>query len=118
MGRRVSASEEKMAGEHIASASHAHGRTADDGKWHGGTGQDSGGSVARGRRLGHAGPELAEVGQAMKNPRQMENWMPKRFGPKSELGCRFDFEFYFKDLSLKSKVSNKYFQTKFELRSN
>jgi hypothetical protein len=32
--------------------------------------------------------------------------MPTWFGPKSELGYRFDFEFYFKDLSLKSKVSN------------
>jgi hypothetical protein len=42
----------------------------------------------------------------MKNPRKMENRMLTRFGPKSELGCRFDFEFYFKDLSLKSMVSN------------
>jgi hypothetical protein len=42
----------------------------------------------------------------MKNPRKMENGMPTRFGPKSKLGCRFDFEFYLKDLSLKSKVSN------------
>jgi hypothetical protein len=98
-----------MAGEHIASASHAHGRTTDGGKWHSDAGQGSGGSVKQGgRRPGHAGPEWTEAGPAM----------PKRFGPKSELGCRFDFEFYFKDLSLKSKVSNKYFQTKFELRSN
>jgi hypothetical protein len=41
-----------------------------------------------------------------KIPRKMENRMPTRFGPKSELGCRFDFKFYFKDLSLKSKDSN------------
>jgi hypothetical protein len=42
----------------------------------------------------------------MKNPRKMENRMPTRFGPKSELGCIFDFEFDFKDFSFKSKVSN------------
>jgi hypothetical protein len=54
----------------------------------------------------HAGSEWAEARPALKNPRKMENGMPTWFGQKSELGCRFDFEFYFKDLSLKSKVSN------------
>jgi hypothetical protein len=71
----------------------------------------SGGSVGQGgRRPERAGPEWAEagprVGPATKNPRKMENGMPTWFGPKSELGCIFDSEFYFKDLSLKSKVSN------------
>jgi hypothetical protein len=42
----------------------------------------------------------------MKIPRKLENGMPTRFGPKSELGCRFNFEYYFKDFRLKSKVSN------------
>jgi hypothetical protein len=80
---------------------------SDGDKRHGGTGRDSSGSVAQGgRRPGRAGPEWAEAGSAMKNPRKMENGMPTRFGQNSELGCRFDFEFYFMDLSLKSKVSN------------
>jgi hypothetical protein len=59
-----------------------------------------------GRSPEHARPEWAKAGPAMKNPRKTENGMPMRFGPKSELSCIFDFEFYFKDLSLKSKVSN------------
>jgi hypothetical protein len=55
---------------------------------------------------GAMGQSGLRAGPAMKNPRKMENGMPTWFGPKSELGCRFDFEFYFKDLSLKSKDSN------------
>jgi hypothetical protein len=75
-----------------------------------GAGRGSGSSVAQGgRRPGRNGPEWVTAGPgagpAMKNPRKMENGMSTRFGPKSELGCRFDFKFYF-NLSLKSKVSN------------
>jgi hypothetical protein len=100
-----------MAGRRIALASHTHGRTVNSGKWRGGAGRGSGGSVAQGgRRHGCAGPECAEAGLAMKNPRKMESGMPTRFGPKSELGCRFDFKFYFKDLRLKSKASNTFKQ--------
>jgi hypothetical protein len=103
--------EEETVGRCIALASHAHGRTTDGGKWRGGTGRGNGGSVAQGgRRPGHTGLEWAKArpgaGPATKNPRKMENGILTQFGPKSELGCRFGFEFYFKDLSLKSKVSN------------
>jgi hypothetical protein len=111
MGCRVNAGEEETAKCRIASNSHKHGRTANGGKRRGGTGGGSGGSVAQGgRRPRHALSEWAEArlgaGPATKNPRKMENGMTAWFGPKSELGCRFDFEFCFKDLSLKSKVSN------------
>jgi hypothetical protein len=79
---------------------------ADGGKRHGGAGRGSSSSVARGRRPRHAGLEWAKAGPATKNPRKMKSGMPTRFVPKSELCYRFDFEIYFKDLSLKSKVSN------------
>jgi hypothetical protein len=80
---------------------------ADSGKRRGGAGWGSGLLVAQeGRRHGRTGPEWSKVGPAMKNPRKMENGLPTQFGPKSKLGCRFDFEFYFKELSLKSNVSN------------
>jgi hypothetical protein len=48
MGHRVSAGEEDTAGWHITSASHAHGRTADGGKWCSGAVRGSGGSVVHG----------------------------------------------------------------------
>jgi hypothetical protein len=71
----------------------------------------SGGSIAQGgRQPGRTELEGAKgglgAGPTTKNPRKMENGMPTRFGPTSKLGCRFDFEFYLKDLRLKSKVSN------------
>jgi hypothetical protein len=95
----------------ITSVSHAHWRTADGVKQRDGTDRGNIGSVAHGGRPpGCTRPEWAEAGlrvrPATKNPRKRENGMLTWFGPKIELGCRFDFEFYFKDLSLKTKVSN------------
>jgi hypothetical protein len=59
MGRRVSAGEEDTAGRRIASASHAHRRTANSGKRRGGAGQADGGSGDRGGRRPPGGPEWA-----------------------------------------------------------
>jgi hypothetical protein len=56
--------------------------------------------------LGWSGLKLSRELGRLQNPRKMENGMPTQFGPKSKLGCRFDFKFYFKDLSLKSNISN------------
>jgi hypothetical protein len=57
-----------------------------------------------------------ELGQHKKNPKENENGLPTRSGPKCELGFRMDFRIDFKDFEFKSKGLN-ISKANFELRS-
>jgi hypothetical protein len=58
-----------------------------------------------------------ELGQRKKNPKEIENGLPTRSGPKCELGFRMDFRIDLKDFEFKSKGLN-ISKPNFELSSN
>jgi hypothetical protein len=110
-----------MARRCIASASHAHGWTADDGKRCGGTGRGSGGSVAQGgRRLERVGLEWAEVGLGAGPAARISKettWAIKLNRAELTMGSGKLFsQFSNKDLGFKIKDFK--FQTKIELGPN
>jgi hypothetical protein len=118
MGRRVSAGEEETVGRRIASASHAHGRTADDGKRRSGAGRGSGGSIARGGRHPECVRlEWAEVGPGAGPAARISmetSWAIKVNQAELTMGCGKLFT-QFSNKYLGLKIKDFKFQTKIEL---